>query len=109
MQPKSGEESFQFKVWNQRVDGPNEERQIAAEDWRDPDRVQHLDGIRVQSNDLDWQESHNKSEPDWSAGFYGMDQQGRKVDLLAIFKQACLEGRVLYGIAIARDEQRHGI
>lgn len=102
-------QTIQTDYWPDRVDGPDKERQIAEGDWRDGDRILRLDGIRVQSNDLAWQESHSKSEPDWSLGFYGMDERGRQVDLLEIFKRACVEGRVLYGPIVARDEQRHGV
>ncbi|SRR6266849_5065686 len=100
--------TVEFKVYSDRVDGPNEEREILEGDWRDPDRWLNLNGIRVQSNDLAFQESHTKVEPDWSLGFYGMDERGHQVDLMQIFKQACLEGRVLAGIIVARDMQRHG-
>src|SRR5881392_3286303 len=97
----------QVDIYPDRVDGPNEERHIVAGDWRDPDRVQLLDGLRVQSSDRDWQENHSSSEPDWSAGFYGVDVAGRTVDLLAVFRDAVLNGLVLCGVVVARDESRH--
>lgn len=94
-------------VWLDRREHTDDET-ILDGDWRDKDKTLRLHNIRVQSNDLDWQESHKSSTPDWSAGFYGVDEQGRQIDLLQIFKDACLEGRVLEGIVVARDLQRHG-
>src|SRR5260221_7307772 len=94
-----------YKVDEEKVFGPDEERGIAAGDWRDPDALLLLDGLRVYTRD-------ETLPPDWSQGAYLMDNAtGKTFDLgpnpLAVFRQAHDEGRVLYGVIIARDEQRH--
>jgi hypothetical protein len=106
-------ETLSFDVWPERVDGPNEERGILEGDWRDPDRIQCLDHLTLYANDLDYQESHSKSAPDWSMGVEARDDQNRTVltfgdDPPEIVKQCVLEGRILLGVLIGRDEQRHG-
>ena len=107
-------EIVEVEYWENRVDGPYEPREIGAGDWRDADIVQDLDGLTMYSNDLAYQESHSKSAPDWSLGCEARDSNNRVVLTFGgepprPFKEALLEGRILYGIAIARDEQRHGI
>lgn len=107
------EQTLTFKVWDTRVDGPNAERGIMKDDWRDPDRVQLLQNLTLYSNDLEFQESHSKSAPDWSAGVEARDDRNRTVlsfpgEPPEIIKQAVLEGRILEGVIIARDFQRHG-
>lgn len=107
-------ETVEIDIWPDREDGPNEERHIAAGDWRDGDYIEDLDGLTMYSNDLEYQENHASSEPRWELGCEARDANNHAVLIFGgepcePFRAALLEGRVLYGIAIARDEQRHGI
>lgn len=97
-------------IWPDRVYGPNAERHIAAGDWRDPDEAFDFDGCRVGVHDPNVK---GASEPDWSKGWYlwrGNEDQklwegmSRPPEFLV---RAFLEGRVLYGVLVARDEQKH--
>ena len=102
-----------FPTWDARVDGPDEERHIVEGDWRDKDYAVELHGLTMYSNDLSYQESHSKSAPDWTLGCEARDSNNRVVltfggEPCSPFKEALLEGRILYGCVIARDEQRHG-
>lgn len=106
--------TISFPIWDERVDGPNEERHIVEHDWRGKDYVIQLDGLTMYSNDLDYQESHSKSAPDWTLGCEARDANNHVVltfggEPCEPFRSALLEGRILYGVAVARDEQRHGI
>lgn len=85
---------------------------VKENDWRDPDRALVCEGYTVYSNDLDYQESHSKSEPDWSLGGEIRDSRNRVIDTfkgepIQVIKQAILEGRLLYGALVARDLQMH--
>jgi|SRR6185369_5223807 len=107
-------EIIETEVWEERVDGPYEAREIVAGDWRDADYVVEMDGWTMVSNDLAFQESHSKSAPDWSLGCYAVDSNNRTVltfsgEPCTPFKEALLEGRLLHGVMVARDHQRHGL
>lgn len=100
-------------VWTTRVDGPNEERSILAGDWRDADRIQPLKGLTLYSNDLAFQESHSKAEPDWSLGCEARDDRNQVVMAFPgeppqFIKECLLAGVLLYGVIVGRDQQRHG-
>ncbi|HTJ57021.1 MAG TPA: hypothetical protein VL418_05585 [Devosiaceae bacterium] len=109
---KAKYEDVTTRVWNERrehADDPN----VLEGDWRDPDRVLHADGLTAYSNDLDYQESHSKSEPNWELGGELRNSDNHVVDTwqgepIKVIKQAILEGRVLFGCLVARDLQRHG-
>jgi hypothetical protein len=103
-----------FPIWDERVDGPDEERKIVEHDWRDRDYVIQLDGLTMYSNDLEYQENHASSEPRWELGCEARDSNNHVVltfggEPCEPFRAALLEGRILYGVAVARDEQRHAI
>jgi hypothetical protein len=103
-----------FPVWDERVDGPDEERKIVEHDWRDRDYVVQLDGLTMYSNDLEYQENHASSEPRWELGCEARDSNNHVVltfggEPCEPFRAALLEGRVLFGVAGARDCQRHAI
>lgn len=105
---------IEVEYWKDRVDGPYEPREIVAGDWRDKDYLSQMDGLTMYSNDLDYQESHSKSAPDWSKGCEARDANNRVVLTFGgeppyPYKEALLEGRLLFGSVIARDCQRHGI
>ena len=106
-------QTLEFPYWPERVDGPDRERNIVGGDWRDKDYLTRFDGLTLYANDLDYQESHSKSAPDWSQGVQARDSNNRvilewKGEPSEDIKRALLEGRILYGAMIARDEQRHG-
>lgn len=107
-----------YKIYDQTrgTDPDAKERGIRSDtDWRDADRVLILDGARVRSTDTAF-EAHQKAvEPDWSEFdtiLQWNDNSHQPVNLgrepAPIFKDALLNGLVLYGVLIARDEQRHG-
>ena len=110
---------LKYKVWNETVRGTDpdaKERKINSQtDWRDPDRVLVLDGARVRSTHQAY-ESHSAAvEPDWSEYdtiLQWNDNSHQPINLgrdpAPIFKEALLNGLVLYGVIIARDEQYHG-
>lgn len=96
-------------------------RQDGLRDWRDPDRFLVLDGARVQTDDAAFR-SHDRNssvEPRWDEfdshliwnsgtadhAAYSTYNLGRNPP--QIFKDALLNGLVLYGVIIARDEQMH--
>lgn len=86
---------------------------IREGDWRDEDRVLLLSHLTCYSNDLEYQESHSKSEPDWSMGVELRTDQNRTVATFhgeppEVIKRAVLEGRILEGLIVARDYQMHG-
>lgn len=109
---------LKYRVYDHKVSGTDpeaRERGITREgDWRDPDRILVLDGARVRTKDQAF-ESHSAAvEPDWSEhDTYLMwnDNRHQPVNLgrdpAPIFKEALLNGLVLYGVVIARDEQFH--
>lgn len=104
---------IEVALWPDREDGPNQERGIVEGDWREGDIIQELDGLTMYSNDLNYQENHASSAPDWSLGCEARDSNNRVILTFGgepprPFKEALLYGRVLYGCAIARDQQRHG-
>src|SRR5258707_6481555 len=93
-----------------------DDESIQPGDWRDPDKWLILDGSQVVPNDAAWRghELGTGVEPDWSQGWQIMGP-GHTQPILARgqgvppspLKEACLEGRVLFGVIIARDLQRH--
>jgi hypothetical protein len=108
----------EYKVWDEKVDSNHPdaaERKVRKQplDWRDPDHSLVLDGLRVYTRDSQYNQHQGAVEPRWEENdTYLMDSNGQvKVNLgrnpAPIFKQCLLEGRVLYGIIIARDEQSH--
>jgi hypothetical protein len=108
---KARHETIETIVWMDKrwhADDPA----VAEGDWRDEDRALRCQGYTAYSNDLQYQESHSKSEPDWSLGGEIRDSSNRVVDTfkgepIKVIKQAILEGRLLYGVLVARDLQRH--
>lgn len=110
-----------YKTWDHKVssDDPDAKergiRQDGVRDWRDPDRVLVLDGARVRSRDtaVEGHEQGAANEPNWAEyDTYLMWNDTMKTENLgrnppSIFKEAWKNGLVLYGVIIARDEQRH--
>lgn len=85
------------------------------DDWRNADIIFRLDGARVRSADGSFNSHTGAVEPDWSeydTYLQWNDNSRQPINLgrdpAPVFKQALLEGRVLYGVIIARDEQFHG-
>jgi hypothetical protein len=110
-------------IWEKRTDGPDKARSIAEGDYRDPDLILDLTGAQVYPVDAE----PRAAEPDWDQGWelrWGdrdfvnvapdrpinpntrMTFKG-KGQPPEIVRRAYLEGRVLYGMIVARDEQRH--
>ena len=105
-------EMIETKVWLDRREHADDDS-ILEGDWRDPDLIQRLNHLTLYANDLDYQESHSKSAPDWSMGVQARDDNNRVVmefkgEPPDIIKQAVLNGRILEGVIVARDYQRHG-
>jgi hypothetical protein len=105
-------ETLTYTVYPTRVDGPDRERNILANDWRDPDVVFKFDGCRVGCHD---DNASGHSEPDWQQGWFlwrgNQDQKefeavGRPPEIIV---QAWKHGSVLYGALILRDESRHAL
>lgn len=103
--------TVEVETWPDKVTGPNDERDVVEGDWRDPDIIEDLDGLTMYSNDTGYRPGSGIA-PDWSKGCEARDEHNHVVltfggEPCSPFKEALLQGRVLYGIAIARDEQRH--
>lgn len=117
-----------YTVYDEKVDSNDPDaktlgiRQDGVYDWRDPDRVLILDGARVRTEDEAFNR-HDRSaavEPRWdefdsflqwntaAGGHPAYETMSLGRNPHPIFKQALLEGRVLYGCIICRDPQQHG-
>lgn len=102
-----------LKLYDEIVRGPNDERRIAARDWRDPDVYLVLDGTKVYSRDAQYNQHQGAVEPDWDKGWYVMEQATNKIVMEfkgpcpSPFRESLLEGRELVGVVVARDFQRH--
>lgn len=84
-----------YKVYPERVDGPNEERGIAAGDWRDKDEILDVAGCHIVKLD----------QTDEDSPVVVQKANGETVDIEGWIDQH--EGKVLVLPIIARDEQRH--
>lgn len=119
---------LKYKIWTDTVrqnDPDAKERGIRQDgvtDYRDPDRILVLDGARVYSRDTAFN-IHDRSaavEPRWDEHdsylmWNARTEHHRESETYnlgrnppQIFKDAFLNGLVLYGVIIARDEQQHG-
>jgi hypothetical protein len=108
-----------YPVWDSQVDNNHPDakerkiRQDGLRDWRDADEVFVFDGLRVRTEDKVFESRGGSVEPRWDEfDTFLMDDNGRvKMNLgrnpAPIFKDALLNGRVLYGCLISRDEQAH--
>ena len=115
------EKKHAYTTNDEKISGPNKERKIAERDWRDPDLTLVLDGARVYTRDVAFNSHDPQSsvEPRWDENDAYLMWNSATADHRAnetynlgrnppeIFKKAFLEGRVLYGVIIARDEQQH--
>jgi hypothetical protein len=110
-----------YKVWDEQVFGKDpdaRERGITRpEDWRNPDIVVNLDGARIETKDEAFRAHQGGVEPDWGKGWYAWKDNGGQTQILfessgekhppSWVRTAKLEGRVIYGSIILRDEQFH--
>lgn len=102
------DQTLTYPTHPDKVFGPSDTWNVPANDWRDGDEILILDGCEVYARD----ENSVRADVDWSKGWWlqrgdqqvGFESAGEPP---AIFKQAFLEGRVLFGAIIARDLQRH--
>ena len=113
---------IKFKVYEQKVSGTDpeaQERGIKSKtDWRNPDVLVNLDGARIEVRDESFRMHAGPSEPDWSKGYYAWKDNAGQTRILfessgdkhppEWVRTAKMEGRVLYGVIILRDEQYHG-
>lgn len=110
-------ETLEFKVYREQVfgkDAEGKERGIVYEnDWRDPDRIVRLPGLRVYVRDDVFRNHGGSIEPDWEQGWYLLDNSTSQVAFEGKgsppdwVRTALHEGRVIYGVIILRDEQIH--
>jgi hypothetical protein len=84
-----------YSIYNETVHGPNQERGIAANDWRDADAVLDLTGCRV--IELEGQGANRR--------VVVQNDRGEHIDVSAWLEGQV--GRVLVLPIVARDEQRH--
>lgn len=84
-----------YKIYEERMDGPHEERGIAAGDWRDPDEVLDVAGCRIVK----------LNETDEASEVVVQDDRGQHIDVKGWLDKN--SGKVLVLPIIARDQQRH--
>lgn len=103
----------EYNTYDETLRGPNKERGIKENDWRDPDKVLVLDGTKVYSRDEQYNQHRGAVEPDWDKGWYVQEQATNKIVMEfkgpcpSPFRESLLEGRELVGVVIARDFQSH--
>ena len=114
--PEGKREIVETVLYLEKETGPLPERGIAAGDWRDPDiTLDCRGGWRVRSRDVavEGHEQGAANEPDWAEfDTYLMNNTTFQTINLGrnpapFFKQCWKEGRVIYGVLVGRDEQRH--
>jgi len=92
-----------------RIDGPDPERGIGPNDWRDADEVIVFSGNAIHPNDHLWL-SGETEEPCWNNGFWIKDSKfKRPVRLNDWLLEAGKQRRILYGVIIARDVSTHRV
>lgn len=119
------DKTYRTLVHTDKVVGPDDLWQVAEGDWRDPDIVMPLDGAQVYPTDAE--SSH--SEPDWDKGW---ELRWGDRDFIEVppdrpinpntrltfkgtgvppdpIRRAYLEGRVLAGVIVCRDQQKHNV
>jgi hypothetical protein len=113
---------IKYRVWEGQVRGTDpdaKERGInSPSDWRNSDILVNLDGARIEVRDEAFRAHQGPNEPDWSKGWYCWVPNGGQTKILfessgekeppSWVRTAKMEGRVLYGTLVLRDEQHHG-
>jgi hypothetical protein len=84
------EKKHEYTTYDETLRGPNKERDIDDNDWRDPDVT------------LDWDKGWFLQEQ--ATGRVVMEFKG---PCPSPFRESLLEGRELVGVIVARDFQRH--
>lgn len=117
------DKTFTIETHPERVDGPNQRWNVAAGDWRDADLILPLGGAQLYPVDAE----PRGAEPDWSQGWSLRWGERDFIEVPPdrpvnpntrmyfrgtgeppeILKRAYLEGRVLFGVIVARDLQQH--